>query len=372
MAAGVTDEDARRVVLRVIATTLVVLALVTASTVILAYRHLDKQIPEGRKIHHKVKRIGGPELNILVMGSDSRDGAGNDIDGKTGIGRRSDTTILVHVSADRKTVYGVSLPRDALVTRPDCEGEDGEVVPGGDLQIFNDAFSVGGETCTVAQVEALTGIYVDHYVSVDFNGFKDMVDAVDGVTVCIPEAVDDSEHDIHFDAGTQDLKGQQALNYVRERSQLSPNADIGRMKRQQAFVASMINKVISAETLTKPYRVFKFIEAATRSIVTDPELASLHKMSVMARQLRETRLDDIEFITVPFMEYPPNHNRLIWAPEADELWKRILADKPLDKRLNGIIDADDPVGSPSVDDAVDAADNADADAAAKRENGLCA
>ena len=117
MAQAVGDDDPRRMVLRVIVVTLVVLALATASTVALAYRSLDKQIPEGREIQHKVKRIGGSELNILVMGSDSRDGAGNDIDGQTGIGRRSDTTILVHVSADRKEVYGVSLPRDALVTR---------------------------------------------------------------------------------------------------------------------------------------------------------------------------------------------------------------------------------------------------------------
>ena len=371
MAQAVGVADPRRMVLRVTVVTLVVLALATASTVALAYRSLDKQIPEGREIQHKVKRIGGSELNILVMGSDSRDGAGNDIDGQTGIGRRSDTTILVHVSADRKEVYGVSLPRDALVTRPDCESEDGEVVPGGDLEIFNDAFALGGETCTVAQVESLTGIYIDHYVSVDFNGFKDMVDAVDGVTVCIPEAVDDPEHDIYFEAGTQEPRGQQALNYVRERSQLSANADIGRMKRQQAFIASMINKVISAETLTKPYRVFNFIEAATKSIMPDPELASLHKMAVLARQFRETDLDDIEFITVPFMEYEPNPNRLVWAPEADQLWKRIIADKPLDKRLSGIIKADDPVGTPADSPSADGTPGGDSDAG-KRENGLCA
>ncbi len=370
MVVEVADDDPRRIVLRVIVITLVVLALVTASTVALAYRSLDAKFDPGDPIPHKVKRIGGSELNILVMGSDSRDGAGNDLDGQTGIGRRSDTTILVHISADRQQVYGVSLPRDALVTRPECEGEDGKVVPGEELQLFNDAFSVGGETCTVAQVEALTGIFVDHYISVDFNGFKEMVDAVDGVTVCIPEKVDDPEHDIYFDAGTQELHGQQALNYVRERSQLSANADIGRMKRQQSFVASMINKVVSAQTLTKPYRVYNFVEAVAQSIVTDPDLASLHKMAVLARQFRETDLDKIEFVTVPFMEYEPDPNRLVWAPQADQLWARILADKPLDKKLSGIIKADDPVGSPSDSAGGEGTPGGDANAD-KRANGLC-
>ena len=154
------------------------------------------------------------------------------------------------------------------------------------------------------------------------------------------------DSDIYFDAGTQVLRGQQALNYVRERSQLSANADIGRMKRQQAFVASMINKVISANTLTKPYRVYNFVEAATRSITPDPELASLDKLAKLARQFRETDLDDIEFITVPFMSYEPDPNRLVWAPEADELWERIIADQPLNKKLSGqVVTADDPVAA---------------------------
>ena len=218
-------------------------------------------------------------------------------------------------------------------------------------------------------MEELTGIYIDHYISVDFNGFKTMVDAVNGVTVCIPEAVDDPEHDIYFEAGTQELHGQQALNYVRERSQLSANADIGRMKRQQAFVASMINKVISADTLTKPYRVYNFVEAATGSITPDPGLASLDKLAKLARQFRETDLDDIEFITVPFMAYEPNPNRLVWAPQADELWERIIADKPLNKKLSGqVVSADNPVGeSPSGSGTPGGSVEASA-----AENGLCA
>ena len=153
-------------------------------------------------------------------------------------------------------------------------------------------------------------------MTVDFNGFKDMVEAVHGVTVCIPEDVDDSAHGITFEAGTQELDGQQALDYVRERSS-TPNADIGRMKRQQAFVASMINKVVSAGTLTRPSRVYSFLKAATGSVVTDPELASLSKLANLAYQFRKTDLDNITFITVPIEEYAPDPNRLIWSDSAN-------------------------------------------------------
>ena len=262
------ERGHRRAVVLTIVVTQLVVAVVTALIISVAYKNLDQNFDAGDPIEHVNKKkhlIGGDPLNILVMGSDSRAGAGNDIDGQTDIGERSDTTILVHVSADRKTVYGISLPRDAVVTRPECTGTDGEKVPGADGEMFNVAYSLGGPACTAKQVDALTGIYIDHYVSLDFNGFKDMVDAVHGVKVCIPEAVNDQAHGITFKAGTQELSGQQALNYVRERYS-TPNSDIGRMKRQQAFIASMINKVVSAGTLTRPSRVYDFLKAATGSI----------------------------------------------------------------------------------------------------------
>lgn len=336
--------------LLVVVVTQLVVALVTGLVIWTAFDRLNESIQIGREPEHRVKKhplSDGEPLNILVMGSDSRAGAGNDIDSETGIGERSDTTILVHVSADRKTVYGVSLPRDAMVARPECENDEGETVPEAEPVMFNEAFSLAGPTCTVAQVESLTGIYIDHYVTVDFNGFKEMVEAVHGVTVCIPEDIDDSAHGITFEAGTQELDGQQALDYVRERSS-TPNADIGRMKRQQAFVASMINKVVSAGTLTKPARVYSFLKAVTGSVVTDPGLASLSKLGNLAYQFRKTDLDNITFITVPFEEYAPDPNRLIWSDSAAGLWKVLLNDEPLPKKYReDVISADETPGGTS-------------------------
>ena len=115
------------------------------------------------------------------MGSDSRDGAGNNIDGLTGGGERSDTTILLHVSADRKRAYGISIPRDLLVDRPECKSEDGDTIPGGTSAMWNEAFAVGGPACTMQQFEQVTGVRLDHFVKVDFEGFRGMVDAIGGV-----------------------------------------------------------------------------------------------------------------------------------------------------------------------------------------------
>ena len=332
-----------------------VLALVTALVVVLAYRSLDGNIAEGEAIDHFVAPPDPPAddeevdlqpMNVLVMGSDSREGEGNAIDGESG-GGGSDTTILLHVSADRQEAYGVSLPRDALVTRPDCKTPGG-TVPGGELELFNTAFALGGPLCTVKMVESLTGIYVDHYLVLDFNGFKDMVEAVQGVEVCIPQDVVDPEHDIYFDAGVQTLTGQQALNYVRERTVLSATGDIGRMKRQQAFIASMVNKVVSAGTLSRPTRVFDFLDAATSSIVVDEDLDSIGRLVDLSMQFRDTGLTDISFLTVPIAPYQPDPNRLVWTDQADALWRLIRTDRPLGGDLaEGSLTAADEVGTPT-------------------------
>lgn len=377
------EPQHKKMVLRTIVATQLVLALLTGLVVVLAYNHLNGNLNRGADIAHSVNKppmanVDAPTepLNILIMGSDSREGAGNKIDAYAGGGQRADTTILMHVSADRAEAYGVSLPRDALVTRPDCKSRSGEVTPGAKLAMFNTAFAIGGEACTVKTVETLTGIYINDYITLDFNGFKNVVDAVDGVQVCIPKAVDDRAHGITFDAGTQVLTGQQALNYVRERYVLSLNSDYGRMKRQQAFLASMIKKVVSAGTLSRPTRVLSVLNAATRSLTVSPGLDSVSKLADLALQFKNTGLNDIQFITVPYAPYEPDPNRLIWAPDAAKLWGRIKADKPLSPKFSkGVISASDRVGpsglpsssgsSPSKQAKQQAAQNA-------ADNGLCA
>ena len=154
---------------------------------------------------------------------------------------------------------------------------------------------------------------------VNFAGFKDMVNAVHGVTVCVPTAVNDDIGHIHLPAGTYKVNGNQALDYVRVRHDLgAPNGDIGRMKRQQAFISAMIAKVYSAGTLTNPVRLFNFLNAATSSLTTDTAFANLKELASLGRSLKDIGLDKIKFITVPNQPWSQDPNRLVFAAGAAE------------------------------------------------------
>ncbi|ROR90002.1 LCP family protein [Nocardioides aurantiacus] len=357
--AGVSRR--RRIVRRVVVG-LCVLAVIATVGVVVAYRQLEGninavQIDLGTDRPEQVEVEGPKEpLNVLVMGSDERSGSG--IGGETpGL---SDTTMLLHLSADRKRAYGVSLPRDLMVDRPDCTGKKGRTVPGAKTQ-FNAAYNVGGPGCTVRTVEAITNVRIDHFVVINFAGFKDMVDAVNGVKVCVPNEVNDDIGKIYLPAGTYKVNGQQALDYVRVRHGLGlENGDIGRMKRQQAFIASMIEKVVSRGTLANPVRLYNFLDAATSSLTTDRGFAQLRQLASLGSSLQDIGLDNIQFITVPNEPYTADTNRLQFAPEADALWRRIRFDRPLGPlaadavvpgRKPGELPSDDatknPSGSPS-------------------------
>jgi LCP family protein required for cell wall assembly len=350
----------RTAVLRVIVVAELVVALLTAAGVVFAYEHVDRKITSGEPIHHHAKRpqpaLPTSELNILLMGTDSRDCAGCGIDNEAGEGG-SDTTILLHIADGRRSAYGISIPRDTLVVRPECRNGD-KSVPGAEDAIWNQAYALGGPECTVEQVEAVTGIYVDSYITVNFGGFKDMVDAINGVEVCIPEPVDDPVAHIHFDAGTQKLDGDQALQYVRERHSTA-NSDLGRMKRQQAFIASMIGKVMDAGTLTRPDRLYKFATSLADSIETSPDIASAGKLVQLAMSARHADLAHVKFVTAPTTDFPvddPNWGRLQFTPAAQELWQKVKHDEPLGKLGKGAVSADNPRGAKG----------------SAAENGLCA
>ena len=387
----------RHVVGKVLAASIVVLAMVTGLSVVFIYRHLNDNLTvldvSGQLTDRPDKaKSNAPQepLNILVMGSDTRDGEGNNIDGLTGDGARSDTTILMHLSADREHAYGVSIPRDSLVTRPDCTTKDGETIPGGEDEMWNTAFALGGPACTIQQFEQLTDIRVDHFVVVDFAGFKDMVDAIDGVEVCIPEDIEDPAHGISIPAGTREIRGKEALNYVRARYTLGDGSDIGRIQRQQAFIAAMASKVVAGGTLARLDRLVGFLNAATKSLIVDPGLENVFKIGKLGLGFKGIGLDNIKFVTVPW-QYDTREGyegRVVWLPEADKVWQKVIDDEPLSRRLSSeainageLPGSDDPSGSANGSASGSASGSpggspssgADEELAAEREAaGLCA
>ncbi|MFF7984556.1 LCP family protein [Streptomyces sp. NPDC007901] len=267
--------------------------------------------------------------NILVIGSDSRAGEGNRRYGKDSGTERSDTAILLHLAADRHSATAVSLPRDLMVHVPGCLRSDGRRSEPS-FTLFNSAFEVGGSACTVRTVEKLTDIRVDHYVVVDFSGFKNMVDAIDGVQVCLKKPIDDKAAKLRLPAGRVTLDGEQALGYVRARKSLGDGSDTERMDRQQQFLGALVNKVQSGDVLLNPAKLYPLLNAATSALTTDPELASLRGLYQLVRGLRNTPTEHVQFLTVPREPYVYDSNRdQLVEGRADALFALLRADRPV-------------------------------------------
>ncbi|WP_320781662.1 LCP family protein [Streptomyces sp. CRN 30] len=267
--------------------------------------------------------------NILLIGSDSRSGKDNSRYGRDPGTERSDTAMLLHLSAGRNSATGVSLPRDLMVDVPGCRRPDGSRSEPAFAQ-FNYAFEVGGSACSIRTVEKLTRIRVDHHVVVDFHGFKEMVDAVDGVEVCLSRPVDDKDARLRLPAGRVSLSGEQALGYVRARKSLGDGSDTDRMERQQRFLGALVNKVQSNRVLLNPVKLYPVLNAATSSLTTDPDLANLHGLYQLVRGLRDIPTERVQFLTVPRESWPQNANRdQLTEPAAQKLFTRLRTDEPV-------------------------------------------
>jgi LCP family protein required for cell wall assembly len=269
----------------------------------------------------------GEPLNILVMGSDNRSALGTDDYGNAEEieGARSDTTILVHIAADRKSALAVSIPRDTIVDIPSCPRfVDGPSAPTSDR--FNEAFNVAGPICTVKTVEKLAGVKIDHFIIVDFNGFKGVVDALDGVEVCLKEPVDDPLSGLKLPAGTSTVKGDDALAFVRARYTLGDGSDLGRIERQQAFLASALRKTTSLGVLANPITTYRVLDEATKSLTTDRGLSSLTDLTSLALSLSDMKPADVTFVTLPTFY---NEDGATVSPDpslAAPLWKAVRDD----------------------------------------------
>ncbi|AVH61392.1 LytR family transcriptional regulator [Streptomyces dengpaensis] len=267
--------------------------------------------------------------NILLIGSDSRSGEGNKKYGKDPGTERSDTMILLHLAANRHSATAVSIPRDLMVDVPSCRRPDGTRTQPM-FAMVNYAFEIGGSACTIRTVEKLTNIRVDHHMVVDFRGFTDMVDAVDGVEVCLKEPIDDKEAKLKLPAGKVVLDGEQALGYVRARKSIGDGSDTDRMDRQQRFLAALVNEVRGNDVLLNPAKLYPVLDAATSALTADPGLASLRGLYDLVRGMRNIPTERVQFLTVPRTSYVNNPNRdQLVEPDATQLFERLRADLPV-------------------------------------------
>ncbi|MDF6020641.1 LCP family protein [Streptomyces sp. JH34] len=334
---GRGPQDGRRHWLRWTALAASFLVLVAAGVGWWLYKKLDGNITTDTSAAAELKAyekdrpqpIARNAQNILLIGSDTRSGDNSAYGRDDGGSQRSDTTILLHLAADRGSATAVSIPRDLMTRIPSCHTDEGKATEEQFAQ-FNWAFELGGTACTIRTVEKMTGVRVDHHMVVDFNGFKDMVDAVDGVEVCLKEPVDDADAHLKLPAGRQELDGEDALGYVRARKSIGNGSDTERMDRQQKFLGALVNKMQSNGVLLNPTRLYPVLDAATKSLTTDPGLDSLRDLYDLVRGMRNVPTEKVQFLTVPRTEYraDPNRDELV-QPDANQLFTRLRKDEPV-------------------------------------------
>lgn len=245
----------------------------------------------------------GPKgaMNILLAGVDRREGMSQADISRLHLGRadgaRSDTMMLVHVSAKHDKVTVVSLPRDSLVTIPSHKSNGTEAAKGADVSErqgkLNWAYSYGGPQLTVQTVEHSTGVHVDHYVEINFLGFLKVVNALGGVTVCTPQAINDPKSGLNLPAGKSDVDGTTALAYARARYTLTGGSDLGRIDRQQQFMSAVVSKAANT-----PQKFPGVLSAALGAMRADKGLSKA-TLTSLATQMKGMSTDSVAFATVP-------------------------------------------------------------------------
>lgn len=261
-------------------------------------------------------------LNFLVAGIDSRSdlpttGKNSKADLWKPGAQRSDTLMLLHLAADRHKAYVVSIPRDTWVP-----------IPGhGDAKV-NASFSLGGPPLLIDTVEKLTGIRIDHFAVIDWDGFKSLTDSVGGVTLTVPQDTYDTEQHRGWKAGTYTMNGEEALDYVRQRHGL-PRSDFDRIARQQNFLRTLMSKMRGDISFTNPGGVIDVLDAFTDAVSVDDQLSN-SELRTLAFDLRDLKTRNVTFMTAPISrsDFIKGQSVVIMdRAKSKSLWPAIVQDR---------------------------------------------
>ncbi|MEU3572614.1 LCP family protein [Kitasatospora sp. NPDC036755] len=298
------------------------------------YRHFNDNLTSVKvQLGDESERpaAAGDALNVLVIGTDSREGLGREYgdEGSTG---HADTTLLFHIAKDRSNATVISLPRDLMVPIPECQNAQGKKIPGSARNEFNNSLGQEGRDagCTWKTVEKITGIRVDHFVQVNFEAVKTLSTAVGGVEVCAAKDINDSGSHLRMSKGRHVVQGDEALAFVRTRHAVGQGGDLTRIPLQQQFISSMIRKIKSDDTLTSPSKLYKLADAATKALTVDSGIGSVDKLKDLALDISKVDTKNITFTTAPVLDDPKDENRVILKqPDAGQLFAMVAGDRSL-------------------------------------------
>nr|WSX49773.1 LCP family protein [Streptomyces sp. NBC_00974] len=276
------------------------------------------------------QNVDNGSMDILVLGSDSRGGANGEYGQDDGGSARSDTAMIVHLNEGHTRANVISIPRDTLVTRPACKTPTGESDPGGRRVMFNESYTAGGAACAVATVEKMSGIRMDHYLEVDFTGFKKIIDNLGGVEVTTTKPIKDDFSHLDLAAGTNKLDGEQALGLVRTRKSVGDGGDLGRIQLQQAFIKALLQQVKGIGIFDNPKRMLDLADTATKAITTDKPLGDVKSLMSFAQSLQGISPENMQMITLPVVPDVRDPNRVVaLAQESQMVWDALLADRDI-------------------------------------------
>ncbi|MET9606211.1 LCP family protein [Streptomyces sp. NPDC006512] len=274
--------------------------------------------------------VDNGSMDILVLGSDSRGGANGEYGRDDGGSARSDTAMIVHLYEGHQKASVISIPRDTMGPRPACATGKGKTDPGRQRAQFNEAFTIGGAACAVKTVEKMSGIRMDHYIEVDFTGFKKIIDNLGGVEVTTTKPIKDADSHLDLAAGTNKLNGEQALGLVRTRKSVGDGTDLGRIQLQQAFIKALIKQVKGIGIFDNPKRLLDLADSATKAITTDKALGDVKSLMGFAQGLQGIDSQDMHMITLPVVTDPRDENRVVpLTKESKMVWDALLADQPV-------------------------------------------
>jgi LCP family protein required for cell wall assembly len=301
------------------------------------YRHLDGNIHRVTVAGLTHRSIYGTQ-NILLLGSQTRKGQGRGFGHNPSLNTsNSDNLLLVHLDPTHTHAIVLSIPRDTIVYEPGCKARKviGDGIWGPYQQaIIDGAMNIGGPSCAVRTVTALTDIKLDHFVMFDFNSFRTMVDAVGGVEVCVPRGgYHDPYSGLDLRGGLHHLTYNQALAYVRTRHGVEADGDVGgdlpRIMLQQAFMSSVIQKVNRDGILSNIPQLLKIADTATRALTVDQGLDSVDKLLSLARTMSHLRARNVTMITMPTVTDTAQYGRLLPEEPQDDVIFQMLRDGQL-------------------------------------------
>lgn len=308
---------------------------------------LDSCLPQG-SVRPSKDPLAAKASNFVLIGSDTRAGkSGNGTGGSHIQGARSDTTIIMHISANNSGATLISIPRDSYVQIPSCVVGSNNQTSAPEMNKFNAAFSIGSEfdnkygpACTVHTIETLTGIHIDHFAVVDFAGFEHMVNALGGVRMCVAKPLVDPVVNVGgayhgsnlylLPGPSVEINGFQALALMRARYALDGGGDLPRIKRQQQFIGAMIRKATSTSLLINPIQLQRFLSAAAGSLTTDG--FGLGTMKTLASALHNVGAGGVQLLTVPNLTSASGlpYGDVEWDPtKAPELWRAVRTDQTI-------------------------------------------